>query len=224
MELTNGAAIAWQGNSAGRRFGIGHTNGGLFFFHTLGELGTTGETAFYDLGIDDIGRVIVERSMQVKSSLSVANTTTTKVLRITGGADLAEPFEIAATRTLQPGMVVAIDPEHAGQLRIADQPYDRTVAGVVSGAGGIEPGLLMHQEGMIGGADQHAVALTGRVYVWADSSYGAIQPGDMLTTSATPGYAMRVTDYERAHGTVLGKAMTGLETGKGLILMLVSLQ
>lgn len=224
MALTNGSAIAWQGNAAGRRFGIGHTNGGLFFFRTLGDLGTSTETALYDLRIDDIGRVIVERSMQVKSSLSVANTTTTKVLRITGGADIAEPFEIANTKALRPGMVVAIDPEHAGKLRIADHPYDRTVAGVISGAGGVKTGLLMHQEGVLGAEDQQAVALSGRVYVWADASYGAIQPGDMLTTSATPGHAMRVTDYGRAHGTVLGKAMTGLETGKDLILMLVSLQ
>jgi len=66
--------------------------------------------------------------------------------------------------------------------------------------------------------------LTGRVYVQADTSNGPIRPGDLLTTSATPGYAMKVTDHSRAHGAIIGKAMTGLKEGKGLALVLVSLQ
>jgi hypothetical protein len=68
------------------------------------------------------------------------------------------------------------------------------------------------------------VALSGRVYCWADASYGSIQPGDLLTTSATPGHVMGVTDYERAQGAILGKAMGALEEGRGLVLVLVSLQ
>ncbi|UCE08431.1 MAG: hypothetical protein JSW07_10585, partial [bacterium] len=143
-------------------------------------------------------------------------TTTTKVLEITGGSDLAEPFDIKGPGDIKPGMVVAIDPAHQGQLRIADKAYDRTVAGIVSGANGIDPGLTMRQEGTV--TDESLpVALTGRVYAWADASTGSIEPGDLLTTSDTPGYAMKVTDYERAHGAVLGKAMSSLDKGKGLV-------
>ena len=54
--------------------------------------------------------------------------------------------------------------------------------------------------------------------------FGAIQPGDLLTTSATPGHAMRVGDYDQGQGAILGKAMSRLEEGKGLVLVLVSLQ
>ena len=68
------------------------------------------------------------------------------------------------------------------------------------------------------------MAIAGRVYVWADASNAAIQPGDLLTTSATPGHAMKVTDHNRAQGAILGKAMTSLEDGQGLVLVLVSLQ
>jgi hypothetical protein len=68
------------------------------------------------------------------------------------------------------------------------------------------------------------VALTGRVYVQADTVNGPIQPGDLLTTSLTPGRAMKVTDHARAQGAILGKAMTGLAAGEGLVLVLVSLQ
>jgi hypothetical protein len=35
---------------------------------------------------------------------------------------------------------------------------------------------------------------------------------------------MKVADYEKGHGAVLGKAMTGLKKGKGLVLVLISLQ
>lgn len=68
------------------------------------------------------------------------------------------------------------------------------------------------------------VALTGRVYVHADASFGANKPGDLLTTSATPGHARKVTDHARAQGAVLGKAMSTLDEGTGFVLVLVTLQ
>jgi hypothetical protein len=148
-------------------------------------------------------------------------TVRTEILEITGGSDLAEPFPVAGP--VEPGMVVAIAPEHPGHLRLAAGAYDRTVVGVVSGANGVNPGLIMQQEGSVAAGSQ-PVALSGRVYVWADASYGAIQPGDLLTTSSTPGHAMKVTDFSRAQGAILGKAMSGLEEGRGLVLVLVSLQ
>jgi len=66
--------------------------------------------------------------------------------------------------------------------------------------------------------------MTGRVYVWADASNGPITPGDLLTTSTTPGQAMKATDPSRSFGATIGKAMTGLEKGRGLVLVLVNLQ
>jgi hypothetical protein len=68
------------------------------------------------------------------------------------------------------------------------------------------------------------VALTGRVYVLAEASDGAIKPGDLLTTSSTPGRAMRASDHVRAQGAILGKAMTALKEGNGMVLVLVTLQ
>jgi hypothetical protein len=70
------------------------------------------------------------------------------------------------------------------------------------------------------------VALAGRVYCNVDATRtAAVEPGDLLTTSATPGYAMKGTDYSRAQGAILGKAMERLDKGeKGQILVLVTLQ
>jgi hypothetical protein len=68
------------------------------------------------------------------------------------------------------------------------------------------------------------VALTGRVYCLVDADRGGIAPGDLITTSDTPGHGMKVADHTRAQGAIVGKAMTGLESGRGLVLVLVSLQ
>ena len=147
---------------------------------------------------------------------------TTQVLEITGGSDLSENFDIQSPH-VAPGMIVRIDPAQPGELAVSDRPYDRTVAGVVSGAGGVKPGLLMGQRNTKADG-RHPVALTGRVYCLVDASAGAIAPGDLITTSATPGHGMKVTDHARAQGAIVGKAMTGLASGKGLVLVLVSLQ
>ena len=144
-------------------------------------------------------------------------------IQINGGSDLAEPFAITkAKHPVAEGNVVVIDDANPGHLTLTDRPYDTRVAGVVSGANGVHPGIQMRQDGLLDG-DQN-VALTGRVYVLADTSNGAIAPGDMLTTSGTPGVAMRVTDHVRAQGAILGKAMTGLRDGHGMVLVLVTLQ
>lgn len=42
--------------------------------------------------------------------------------------------------------------------------------------------------------------------------------------SETINHVMKVTDYERAHGAIIGKAMTSLDKGEGLVLVLVNLQ
>jgi len=144
-------------------------------------------------------------------------------ITIKGGADLAEPFEIsAADQKISEGAVVVIDEANPGHLKLSSEPYDTRVAGVVSGANGINPGIQLQQQGILESGKN--VALTGRVYVQADTSNGAIKPGNLLTTSSIPGHAMKVTDHARATGAILGKAMTGLSEGNGMVLVLVTLQ
>lgn len=147
-----------------------------------------------------------------------------KTLEIVGGADLAEPFDVssASNAAIIPGTVVCIDPANPGKLIICTNAYDRTVAGIISGAGGVRPGMVMRQNGSAADG-QHPVALTGRVYVWADATQQPIHPGDLLTTSATPGHAAKATDRYAAQGAIIGKAMDSLTSGKGLVLVLVGL-
>lgn len=150
---------------------------------------------------------------------------TTEELQITGGSDLSEQFDIEKLyEDIKPGMVVSIDAARPGKLVVSNEPYDNKVAGIISGAKGLKPGMLMGQKGT--DADgAYPVALTGRVYCWANTSNGPIEVGDLLTTSNIPGHAMKATDRNRAFGATIGKAMTPLKDGGGgLVLVLVSLQ
>jgi hypothetical protein len=149
---------------------------------------------------------------------------TTQILQITGGSDLSENFDIKAGQSeLKPGMIVSIDPENPGRLVISSRAYDKTVAGVMSGAGGVRPGMLMGQQGTAADG-KHPVALTGRVYCYVDADQGAVEPGDLITTSNTPGHGMKAQDPAHAQGAIIGKAMSPLASGKGLVLVLVNLQ
>lgn len=147
--------------------------------------------------------------------------TEVKTLRITGGADLAEPFPMSQS-AVPPGAVVVIDEKNPGKLRMSTVAYDKKVAGIVSGADGIQPGISMLQADRLNPGLN--VALSGRVYVSANTSGGPIEPGDLLTTSEAPGQAMKVTDHLKAQGAILGKAMSALAEGHGLVLVLVTLQ
>ncbi len=138
------------------------------------------------------------------------------------GADVAEKFP-SSEATADPGTVMEIDPENPGHLRTSRSEYSTRVAGVVSGAGDLPVGAILGH--LPGHEDAPAIALSGRVWVRCDASSAAIAPGDLLTTSATPGHAMKSADRERSHGAVLGKAMTSLARGeRGLVLVLVNLQ
>jgi hypothetical protein len=159
--------------------------------------------------------------MNLVGNLNLLSATSGQVVVQLGeGLDYAEGFDVSTPDRLEPGTVLVIDPDHPGELKASAMAYDSKVAGIIAGANDLGSGVRL-------GAGQfdYDVALAGRVYCFVDATEAAIEPGDMLTTSATPGYAMKVGDPDRAQGAVLGKAMQKLEKGqKGLILVLVTLQ
>ena len=139
-------------------------------------------------------------------------------------AERVTDLPTSRSEEVTPGSVVCIDANSPGELITSSKAYDRTVAGIVSGAGGLNTGLLMGQEG-VPTHGKHPVALTGRVYCKVDATNAAVVPGDLLTTSSTEGHAMKVTDHAQAMGAIIGKAMSSLDEGEtGLVLVLVSLQ
>lgn len=152
-----------------------------------------------------------------------------KVLQITGGADLAEHLNVSDSHftdefSVRPGMVVSIDPTGNRKFKLSDQPYDRKRVGIISGGNGVKPGLVLSDQGNPQADGDQPIALTGQVWCHADANFGPINPGDLLTTSSTPGHAMRVSDDAKAHFAVLGQALTGLKEGRGWVQVLVGKQ
>ena len=108
------------------------------------------------------------------------------------------------------GDVLALDPDRPGRLRRAASIADPQVVGVAMG----EP-----DAGEDSGGPAVQVVGAGFARVNADAGFGAIRPGDLLVSSPHPGHAMRAVAAEP--GTVLGKALEGLEAGTGLIRILL---
>lgn len=135
------------------------------------------------------------------------------------GADCAEQFDISGAEP-EPGTVLVID--EGGSLRESRNAYDKKVAGVVSGAGDYRHSILLDNQPQSEG--RVPVALVGKVFCKVDAKYSPIKVGDLLTTSPTPGHAMKATDRARAFGAVIGKALKPLRSGRKLIPMLISLQ
>jgi hypothetical protein len=145
---------------------------------------------------------------------------TTTLMQLGEGFDYAEGFDVSDKSKVSPGTVLIIDAENPGKLAVSRKAYDSKVAGIVAGAKGQGSGVRLGA----GQFDQD-VALAGRVYCNVDATETAVEPGDLLTTSGKPGYAMKAGDYMRAQGAILGKAMEKLEKGqKTQILVLVTLQ
>jgi hypothetical protein len=138
-----------------------------------------------------------------------------------GGADFAEM--LPAQEGLEPGDVVIIGMD--GVLALSTEANDTAVAGVYSTQPGIVGGA--HEEDL---TDKIPLAILGIVPVKVSAENGAIQPGDLLTTSATPGHAMKASPLEingilfYPSGVILGKALEALEADTGVIQMLVTLQ
>ncbi|MBD3367438.1 MAG: hypothetical protein GF405_04600 [Candidatus Eisenbacteria bacterium] len=154
-----------------------------------------------------------------------------------GGADLAEMIRASeGARSLEPGDVVVVDRSGTRSVVRSTEPRSSAVLGVVSEKPGFlgserewdiprdgfeEPEELRIRD-MAERFNEVPVAVVGIVRCRVSAENGAIEPGDLLVTAATPGHAMR--GERPAPGTILGKALGSLRTGTGSIDVLVTLQ
>ncbi len=203
IELDNNTGVRTVALRSGDGAGV---SGELIFYNNTGITSTLELDG--DYGATGRSRIIVDE------------------LQIKGGADFAEYFDVAATAETRPlpGMLVSIDENDPGKLIVSHSAYDKKIAGVISGANGIRPGMMMGHKGTIADGE-YPVAITGRVYVLAEALNKAIEPGDLLTTSAIAGHAMKAINNKKAQGAVIGKAMSKLAVGtKGMVLVLLGIQ
>ena len=115
-------------------------------------------------------------------------------------ADLAERYE--ADATYEPGTVVIFGGDK--EITTTNLMADTRVAGVIS----TKPALMMNSDA--GNDETHPyVAIAGRVPC---KVVGRVKKGDMLTTSATPGYACKAIDPKL--GSIIGKALENKDYGE----------
>ena len=118
------------------------------------------------------------------------------VQEIDAGADLGEIYY--SNNPIDPGTVVTLDNSLAAGVKPTEKAYDKSTLGVVS----TRPGLLLGGEGQNEGYAT-ILALKGRVPVKVNIEGGEIKAGDFLTSSSTPGVAMKAV----RSGSVIGVAM-----------------
>jgi hypothetical protein len=204
-------------------YGVGGQYAGKFDGNVLvngsvktnkGDLSVDGKVTAVELLVADTANVLVK--------LGVVNMEVSGDVVLTGG-DCAEDFDIGLGSDVDPGSVMVLD--EFGLLQICGKSYDKKVVGVVSGAGALKPGLILGRA--MGSRDpgRAPLALVGKVYCKVDAQFGEIGVGDLLTTSPTPGHAMRADDPMKSFGAIIGKALGDMPAGeRGLIPILVALQ
>ncbi len=128
------------------------------------------------------------------------------------GADLAE--YISVSEPVEPGDVVELDPHNPKTYRKSRGPYSPLVVGVIATA----PGMVL---GAQKPDSRHVLALLGIVPVKATAENGPIHTGDLLTSAAIPGYAMRCDNPHQCEGATIGKALDPLPQGTGIIRVLL---
>jgi hypothetical protein len=218
------AGVVGESDNLHAIFGVCHNPNGAGVF-AANDRGGHGVQAVSEYGIGVLAKggtlaARLEGSVEITGGLNVAGD-----IDVTGdvrlaNADCAEDFDIADPGLAEPGTVMVLAGE--GRLEPSGKPYDKRVAGVISGAGAYRPGIVLDRRG----AHPHRkpVALVGKVFCKVDASEAAIEVGDLLTTSPLPGHAMKAADPMRAFGAVIGKALGPLPAGRGMIPVLVALQ
>jgi hypothetical protein len=122
----------------------------------------------------------------------------------------------------EPGDILVIDPNAPGKFLKSNQAYSTMVAGIYS----TKPGFVGRLEPASAKTDATEVpmAMVGRVPTKVSAENGPIKVGDLLVSSSTVGYAMKGTDRSQMLGAVIGKALGSLDSGTGVIMVLVNVQ
>jgi hypothetical protein len=147
----------------------------------------------------------------------------------TAGSDFAEAFDaLGGKESFEPGDVVVISVAKSGSVEKSSKTYDVRVVGVYS----TRPGVVGADKDGVTRLDQNdiPVAIMGVVPTKVTAENGAIEPGDLLTTSSLPGHAMKAPPVASngsnwyPPGTIIGKALEPLRSGTGLIKVLINVR
>jgi hypothetical protein len=137
------------------------------------------------------------------------------------GGDYAEAVNVKGERSnYEPGDVMVIGEDGMGEVRKSSEPYSTMVAGIYA----TRPGLMGRRQSLDKSAAQIPMGMVGIVPTKVTAENGPIHKGDLLVSSSTAGFAMKGTDRNRMFGAVIGKALGNLESGTGVVEVLITLQ
>lgn len=142
---------------------------------------------------------------------------------VTCGGDYAESVDVTGDRkSYEPGDVLVIGSNSGSDVVKSAEPYSTLVAGIYS----TRPGTVGRRQITDPKASKTEVpmAMMGIVPTKVSAENGPVNRGDLLVTSSTLGYAMKGTDRSKMLGAVIGKALGNLDSGTGVIEVLVTLQ
>jgi hypothetical protein len=137
------------------------------------------------------------------------------------GGDYADSVDVTGNRAkYDAGDLLVIDPDHPGKFLKSAVPYSTSVAGIFS----TKPGTVGRRQTGPKSPDEVPMAMVGIVPTKVTAENGPIHPGDLLVTASMTGYAMKGTDRSRMLGAIVGKALGSLDSGTGVIEVVVTLQ
>lgn len=172
---------------------------GSMHFATTGEGSTRPEERMIITSSGNIGIGVdtPEAKLDIRGNIRTSG--------CTGCADLAEDY--LSDQNLEAGEVVSIAEDGSAKIKKAAVPYDPKAIGIISSKPAIRisenGGVVISKGDNSLSKDGYPVALSGRVPVKVSTENGSIQPGDYLTSSSTPGVAMKAIQK----GSVIGKAL-----------------
>lgn len=134
------AGVAGVNNAGGPAI-WGSSAGNAGEFH--GKVYVTGEMTVDGADLIIKGDIASVNTVTINGDIAAVNTVHVNNDVIFQGADCAEHFDVAVSEALPPGTVVVIDPD--GSMRQCQEEYDKTVAGVVSGADAPAPNSSWRQ-------------------------------------------------------------------------------
>ncbi len=179
---------------------------------TTGASGTAG-TLTGNWSVSSSSIVDVRNGTLYSNTLSAGTDTTTGTISgywsLAGSsrlqatyADLAEYYE--GDQSYKPGMVLVFG--GAKEVTTTTTMNDTRAAGVVT----TNPAYIMNSEQT---GIKVCIALAGRVPCWV---VGRVKKGDLLTTSSTPGCAVKATNPTL--GSIIGKALEDKDSGEASVI------
>ena len=130
---------------------------------------------------------------------------------------LAELFEVDEAEYVSPGDILIVNERGNSILSKSKSSYSQSVIGIISG----NPYIIINNSGKE--EKLYPVVLAGKALCRVDARNNPVKAGDLIVTSETTGCGMtgKIDSFEKI-GTVIGKALHGLEEGIGLIPIFVT--